>query len=143
MNMSMEELKAEIASLEARLKHLLTSKTISLFDEKDPQTGEYLREIWRLDSYGTHQRIREHESLYGIPGKRAPMGKKVKHTKTIANRLDNAQVFDMDVNRAIDEGWSLVKREVLRPLAPNPNATTYTMLYAEFEKSELVPLNNE
>ena len=143
MNMSMEELKAEIASLEARLKHLLTSKTISLFDEKDPRTGEYLREIWRLDSYGTHQRIREHEFLYGMPGKRAPMGKKVKHTKTITNRLDNATDFDAAVNRAIDEGWSLVKREVLRPLAHNPNCTTYTMLYAEFEKSELVPLDNE
>lgn len=143
MSTSIEELKAEIASLEARLEHLLTSKTISLFDEKDPQTGEYLREIWRLDSYGTHQRIREHEALYGIPGKRAPIGKKVKHTKTIVNRLDNATEFDVAVNRAIDEGWSLVKREVLRPLAHNPNCATYTMLYAEFEKFELVPLNNE
>lgn len=38
--------------LEERLRHLLQSKTISLFDEVDPRTQKHRRDIRKLDTYG-------------------------------------------------------------------------------------------
>ena len=57
--------------------------------------------------------------------------------KTITYRLGDAKEFDDAVNAAIAEGWTLTKRDVLRPLA-QPSVSSgnyfYTMLYAELEK---------
>lgn len=56
--------------------------------------------------------------------------------KTITDRLDNSGKFDAAVNRALADGWELVERRVLQPLAQPNNSSTYTntMLYAELEK---------
>ena len=45
-----EELERERDILEKRLRHLLESKTICMFDELKPRTGEYLRDIKTLDA---------------------------------------------------------------------------------------------
>lgn len=62
----------ENEALRARLSHLLESKTISLFDEVDPATGEYKRQIQRLDTYGVHDKLlkfeKQHGVGYGLPG---------------------------------------------------------------------------
>lgn len=50
-----------IAEYEDRLRHLLRSKTIQLFDEYDPKTGTYKRDIRRLDTYGVNYKILEYE----------------------------------------------------------------------------------
>ena len=36
--------------------------------------------------------------------------------KTIWNRLENATLFDDEVNAALRDGWTLKKRTVLRPI---------------------------
>lgn len=56
--------------------------------------------------------------------------------KTIKNRLDNNKDFDIEVNKALSEGYTLTKRAVLVPNQPN-NGSTYmhTMLYAELVKN--------
>ena len=48
--------------LEARLRHLLESETIRMFDEKDPRTHAYKRDISRLDSFNLPEILREYES---------------------------------------------------------------------------------
>lgn len=40
-----------IGAYEDRLRHLLRSKAVRLFDEYDPKTGTYARNIKRLDDY--------------------------------------------------------------------------------------------
>ena len=54
--------------------------------------------------------------------------------KTIRNRLDNAEIFDREVNAALVEGWRLTKRDVLQPKAQNESVQSHTMLYAEMER---------
>lgn len=54
--------------------------------------------------------------------------------KTIRNRLDNATLFDDEVNTALRDGWTLKKRTVLRPISQSESTYSYTMLYAELEK---------
>jgi hypothetical protein len=54
----------------------------------------------------------------------------MKQIKTIKNRLDNNEDFDVAVNKALADGWILVKREVLVPNTPD----RFTMLYVELEK---------
>lgn len=58
----------------------------------------------------------------------------MKQIKTIKNRLDNAEDFDNDVNAALAEGWTLTRREVIRPNAHPVGETSFTMLYAELER---------
>lgn len=58
----------------------------------------------------------------------------MKQIKTIKNRLDNNEEFDNEVNTAIKEGWTLVKRDIILPIAQSPLTTFYTMLYAELER---------
>jgi len=55
--------------------------------------------------------------------------------KTISKKLEDAKEFDKLVNAALAQGWKLVKREALRPLAQPNTADTYfvTILYAELE----------
>lgn len=48
--------------LETRLRHLLESETIRMFDEKDPRTHAYKRDISRLDSFNLPEILREYES---------------------------------------------------------------------------------
>ena len=50
--------------------------------------------------------------------------------KTVINRLDNATDFDDEVNKALAEGWELVRRDVLQSHTENK----YSMLYAELER---------
>lgn len=57
----------------------------------------------------------------------------MKQIKTIKNRLDNAEMFDEEVNAALAEGWTLTKRDVIRPNAHPVGETSFTMLYAELE----------
>lgn len=54
--------------------------------------------------------------------------------KTIVYRVDNAERFDEAVNKAIQSGWRLTKREVIIPKAQANNQYTYLMLYAELGK---------
>lgn len=54
--------------------------------------------------------------------------------KTIWNRLENATLFDDEVNAALCDGWTLKKRTVLRPIGQSESAYSHTMLYAELEK---------
>lgn len=61
----------------------------------------------------------------------------MKQIKTIKNRLDNAEDFDVAVNTALAEGWRLTKREVIRPLSQGSGHLTYIMLYAELEREEI------
>ena len=58
----------------------------------------------------------------------------MKQIKTIKNRLDSANTFDLEVNAAIAEGWRLTKREVLQPKAQSESMCTHIMLYAELER---------
>ena len=54
--------------------------------------------------------------------------------KTIRNRLENATLFDDEVNAALHDGWTLKKRTVLRPIGQSESVYMHTMLYAELEK---------
>jgi hypothetical protein len=53
--------------MEKRLEHLLQSRTIQLFDEVSVRTGEYRRNISRLDTYGLYYKIREYERTGRVP----------------------------------------------------------------------------
>lgn len=61
----------------------------------------------------------------------------MKQIKTICVRLNNANEFDHKVNTAIKEGWTLIKRETIRPLSQPHDGETFIhlMLYAELEKN--------
>ena len=54
--------------------------------------------------------------------------------KTIWNRLENATLFDDEVNAALCDGWTLKKRTVIRPIGQSESVYMHTMLYAELEK---------
>lgn len=54
--------------------------------------------------------------------------------KTIWNRLENATLFDDEVNAALRDGWTLKMRTVLRPIGQSESTYTYMLLYAELEK---------
>lgn len=54
--------------------------------------------------------------------------------KTIWNHLENATLFDDEVNAALCDGWTLKKRTVLRPIGQSESTYTYMLLYAELEK---------
>lgn len=56
--------------------------------------------------------------------------------KTIVTRLDNAAEFDGRVNKALKEGWTLVKRDISRPNQPHGTTYFHTMLYAELVKTD-------
>ena len=60
----------------------------------------------------------------------------MKQIKTIVDRLNNANDFDIVVNAAIQGGWVLTVRKVLLPQSQPNNGSTFThiMLYAELEK---------
>ena len=53
--------------------------------------------------------------------------------KTIKFRLDASEEFDKAVNKALSEGWSLVKRDVLPPYE-GAAYVHHRMLYAELER---------
>lgn len=57
----------------------------------------------------------------------------MKQIKTIKNRIDAAEAFDTAVNAALVEGWTLTRRDVIRPNAHPVGETSFTMLYAELE----------
>ena len=50
LEMEAEQRDKELEYLQSRLRHLLRSKAVHLFDELDPNTGAYKRDIRRLDS---------------------------------------------------------------------------------------------
>lgn len=56
--------------------------------------------------------------------------------KTIVSRLDNYNDFDNSVNKALEAGWKLVKRDVLIPQVQSENFHSYHMLYAELERDD-------
>lgn len=57
--------------------------------------------------------------------------------KTIKFRLDNAELFDNAVNQALEDGWVLIKREVLAPYE-GETYVHHRMLYAELQKGPYV-----
>lgn len=57
----------------------------------------------------------------------------MKQIKTIMRNANAAEEFDAEVNKAIAEGWALVKRDVLRPYE-GPTRIFFRMLYAELER---------
>ncbi len=62
--------------------------------------------------------------------------------KTITDRLDRSKDFDDKVNEAMEEGWELVRRDVLPPMAMRNGDQTYSVLYAELER-EIEPEEDE
>jgi hypothetical protein len=54
-------LRETVEEYEKRLRHLLRSKTIQLFDEWDPQAEDYKRDIRRLDTYGVDKKVLEYD----------------------------------------------------------------------------------
>ena len=54
--------------------------------------------------------------------------------KTIRRRLDNAEAFDEEVNKALSEGWSLTKRYLLKGGNLSSTAYCHSMLIAEMVK---------
>jgi hypothetical protein len=72
------ELMQRAEDMEKRLEHLLRSRTIQLFDEVAIRTGEYKRDIRRLDTYGLHYKIKEYERTGRVP----PNAAKVVHVCT-------------------------------------------------------------
>lgn len=93
-----DDLAKERNALLSRLRRLLQSETIRLFDEKDGR-GYYVRDIKRLDIYGIHKKIREHEKvrhLYefemGTDALAAPGGKMITFPD------DNVRVKDLTTN---------------------------------------------
>lgn len=50
--------------------------------------------------------------------------------KTIMYKADNHESFDEEVNKALTEGWELVRRDVF----PSHCTNTNTFLYAELER---------
>ena len=54
--------------------------------------------------------------------------------KTITDRLDFSNRFDTEVNDALADGWELVRRDVLPPMAMRNGDQTYSVLYAELER---------
>lgn len=53
--------------------------------------------------------------------------------KTITRKVDNQKDFDAEVNKALAEGWELVKRELLPPFE-GPTRFWERALYAELER---------
>lgn len=51
--------------------------------------------------------------------------------KTVCRGLDNRCEFDQDVNQALEEGWQLVKRDVLNGGPLTDTRYQNRMLYAE------------
>lgn len=61
----------------------------------------------------------------------------MKEIRTIKNSLENAATFDAEVNRALAEGWRLVRRDVLAPYVATVEERTNVwsrLLYAELER---------
>lgn len=56
--------------------------------------------------------------------------KKLRKVKTITDRLDYAAFFDKEVNKALAEGWYLVRRYTL----PAQTEDMYSMLVAELQR---------
>lgn len=131
------ELEQELERTKARLRHLLTSKTIQLFDEVDPRTGEYVRRIGRLDSYGVKDRLLHFERT----GEVISLTATAKQVKTIIIPTIDRERFDTEVNAALRDGWALIKCELLLPVKIGD--THYLRsLYAELEKSVPVKVPN-
>ena len=60
--------------------------------------------------------------------------------KTIRKQLDYAEKFDDAVNAALEEGWRLLRREVLMPAAqPTDGTRLHIMLYAELVMPDEAP----
>lgn len=59
----------------------------------------------------------------------------MKQIKTITKQLDGSVQFDAEVNAALAEGWTLVKREVLQAYE-GQTRVFYRMLYAELEREK-------
>ncbi len=57
----------------------------------------------------------------------------MKQIKTIMRNASAPEEFDAEVNKAIAEGWTLVKRDVLLPYE-GPTRIFHRMLYAELER---------
>lgn len=60
--------------------------------------------------------------------------------KTIKYRLDNDVIFDREVNKALAEGWTLVRRYVIEGKNLNNSVYAHYMLVAELVKDEPKPL---
>lgn len=56
-----EDLRKDYDALEKRMQHLCSSKFIASFDEVDPRTGQYVRDIQDADKFGyAYDRILKH-----------------------------------------------------------------------------------
>lgn len=71
--LSESEMRHENERLRKRLQHLLQSETIRLFDEVIPGTGEYKRDIRRLDTYGLKYKLLQAEKEGKAMGQKAEM----------------------------------------------------------------------
>ena len=118
--------------LEARLAHLLQSDTVALFDEVNPRTGEYRRNIKMLDAAVPRGLFENGERIGAMPTEKLPERTK-KQIKTVVCKLESNDDFDKCVNAAIAEGWTLVRREVLPPYE-GETQVFYRALYAELER---------
>lgn len=111
-----EAAEREGAALRERLRHLLTSKTVQMFDEKDPHTGEYVRDIRRLDTYGLPYKLREYERSRKLPQQQeAPPMPAVKpplgvmprrlHDEKRREELQAAIIRYAEAGQPVDPAW--------------------------------------
>ena len=63
----------------------------------------------------------------------------MKTIKTITNRLFCQIDFDVEVNTALSRGWTLIRRDIIKPSEKTDSDPVNSMLYAELEREELSP----
>lgn len=98
-----KSLEQERDALELRLRHLLRSETVRLFDELN-EKGRHRRDIGKLDTYGVHNKIKEQELAAICPRRildtealAAPGGKMITFPDDNVNVKDMANGVDIRV----------------------------------------------
>lgn len=59
--------------------------------------------------------------------------------KTIKNRLNNAEQFDKELNRALADGYQLIRRDIVPGFSLTGGGCLHNMLYAEMVLPDPAP----
>lgn len=59
-----------------------------------------------------------------------------KQIKTIWRTIEQNEDFDNEVNTFLENGWRLVRRELVQPSVAQPPLVCQKLLYAELERVE-------
>lgn len=115
-DLARDDLEKEVEALFKRLQHLLQSKTVQMFDEKNPRTGEYVRDIRRLDTYGLPYKLREYERSHKLPQQqeapplpaiKPPLGVMPRHLHDEKRReeIQAAIIRYAEAGQPVDPAW--------------------------------------